>query len=324
MKRTLFMLAMIAGYSLSGLTQSFLSQTNTAANVNNLNNFRSVFGTLNFARASAARLSSDDDVYATSSRLTAVSDSSAPASSRSFSTLALQNFGFTIPVSATIQDITITLRRFRKGTAPVGDHSLSLMQRFSCDAGAPCTYGVFWTYQDSYAGKVYPEVETEYTFSQPGNGNNGGFNHNLAFEWTPAIVNHEFFGVRIDSYVPVGTGFAQIYYDLVQVTVEYVTSSASVLEQTRVLTAEWKQPVAYPNPFTTITTMQFTAAETGDAVVDLYNIVGVKVRNIFSGKVEQGQVYTVTAGGSLIAKGVYIYRIRNGKYAFAGKLLKVE
>ena len=38
---------------------------------------------------------------------------------------------------------------------------------------------------------------------------------------TPAIVNHQYFGVRIDSYPPSGKGSVAINYDLVEVTVQY-------------------------------------------------------------------------------------------------------
>ena len=65
------------------------------------------------------------------------------------------------------------------------------------------------------------EKETEYVFAQSGNGNNGGFNHDLSYEWTPAIVNHQYFGVRIDSYPLSGKGSVVINYDLVEVTVQY-------------------------------------------------------------------------------------------------------
>jgi hypothetical protein len=58
-------------------------------------------------------------------------------------------------------------------------------------------------------------------FSQSGSGNNGGFYHNQAYQWTPAIVNHQYFGVRIDSYPPSGGGSVVVNYDLVDITVEY-------------------------------------------------------------------------------------------------------
>ena len=85
-----------------------------------------------------------------------------------------------------------------------------VLAELSLDAGA------------DYAGKLYPATETAYTFSQAGSGTNGGFYHDQVYQWTPAIVNHQYFGVRIDNYPPVGKGSVQICYDLIEVTVEYV------------------------------------------------------------------------------------------------------
>jgi hypothetical protein len=219
MKKELSILVVLAVSCLAALAQ--LSQTRTATYLNNLNNFRQVYGDLGYPKARAQDVAVDDGVYANTSKLTAKKDSTGVIGSNSTSSLALQGFGFTIPDDATIQNIAVRVKRFKTGSAPVGDHTLSLMQRYNCDAGTPCRYGVFWTYQDTYAGQFYPGTETEYVFSQSGAGDNGGFLHNQGYQWTPALVNHTFFGVRIDNYVPVGRGSVVIYYDVVEVTVEY-------------------------------------------------------------------------------------------------------
>jgi hypothetical protein len=194
------------------LLQTGLTQTRTATYLNNLNNFQDVFGDQGYPRPKPENVSADDGKYASTSKLTANGSWS--------SILALQGFGFTIPDNATIESIAIRVRRFKSGKPEVGDYSLSLMQRFQCGLG-PCTYGVFWTNLDDYPGKMYPSTETEYVFYQIGSGNNGGHNHDQVYQWTPAIVNHQYFGVRIASYTPSGKGAVVINYDLVEVTVEY-------------------------------------------------------------------------------------------------------
>jgi hypothetical protein len=85
-----------------------------------------------------------------------------------------------------------------------------------------------------------------------------------------------------------------------------------------------KEPIIYPNPFTTKANIQFTASESGRAIVELYNIAGTKIRTLFSGNVEQGQVYTVAAGDALLPRGVYIYTISNGKQKHTGRMIKLE
>jgi hypothetical protein len=219
MKKELFLLLTFAASCLAGLAQ--LSQTRTATYLNNLNDFRQFYGNQNYPKALAQHVSADDGVYAYTSKLPAKSDSTSSFTFNSVSSLSLQGFGFTIPDDATIQNITIRIKRFKSGNPSIGDLTLSLMQRYACGAGTPCTYGVFWTYRDTYAGNIYPDTETEYVFSQSGAGNNGNFLHNEAYQWTPAIVNHTYFGVRIDNYIPIGRGSVTVYYDLVEVTVEY-------------------------------------------------------------------------------------------------------
>jgi hypothetical protein len=327
MRKYLFLLVMLLAYCLSGFAQS---QTKTATYLNNLNQFQQVYGNQNYPRARPQDVAVDDNIYTCSSKLVAVKDSTTPYHSNSVSLLALQGFGFTIPDDATIENIVVKVRRFKKGRPPVGDAILSVMQRFeSGGPGAPSLYGVMWTYMDDeeleYPGRIYPASETEYLFSQSGSGNNGGFNHNQAYQWTPAIVNQITFGVRIDNYPPIGKGTVQVCYDLVEVTVAYSQPAtkagrSSVAAEAKPL----KAAIIYPNPFTTKTNIQFTAAESGSAVVELYNITGVKIRTLFSANVIQGQTYNVAAGDAKLPTGVYVYMIRNGKQKHTGRIIKLE
>lgn len=319
-KNLLGLLLLVASYS--GFTQAS-SQVKTATYLNNLNNFRQVFGDQNYPRARAADVAADDNQYAATNKLVSIKDSASSFTSGSVSSLALQGFGFNIPEEATIENISVRVKRFAKGKATVGDHILSLMQRYDCSAGTPCRYGTFWTFHDDYAGKIYPATETEYNFSQSGSGNNGGVNHDQDYLWTPAMVNHTYFGVRIDNYPPVGRGTVVIYYDLVEVTVEYsLPAVARKIAATVALRPE-QEPVVYPNPFTGKASIQFTAAETGKAVIELYDLTGARVQVIYR-EVTEGLQYRVVVGDVALAKGTYIYFINNGRYARSGRMVKLE
>ena len=109
----------------SGFTQTS-TQTRTATFLNNLNNFQQVFGDQGYPGASAGDVAADDGVYAHTNKLTAAKDSAGPFRSGSFSSLALQGFGFTIPDDATIENISIRLRRFKTGSPSVGGSLLFL------------------------------------------------------------------------------------------------------------------------------------------------------------------------------------------------------
>ena len=187
-----------------------LTQTRTPGFLNNLNNWQDYY--LNaYPEALASDVAADDDKFAHSYKL---------SSGNWYASLSLQGFGFTIPDTATIRKITLTVRRFKEGEATIGDYFLTLMQQYNCDNGV-CRYGVEWTDKDTYSGKTYPDTETEYVFSQSGSGDNGGYNHDQKYMWTPASINYLRFGVRVDVGAPIGQGDVTVFYDLVELTVEY-------------------------------------------------------------------------------------------------------
>ena len=327
--RKYLLLLVILSANLFGFAQT-TSETRTASYLNNPNQFQQVFGNQNYPNARPQDVAANDNIYTCSAKLTAVKDSASSSSSRSSSTLALQGFGFNIPLDATIENIEVKVRRFKKGTPSVGDQILSVMQRFqSGGPGTPSMYGIMWTYADDeeldYPGRIYPATETEYLFSQSGSGNNGGFNHNQVYQWTPAMVNAITFGVRISNYKPIGKGSVQVCYDMVTVTVEYSQHATKAGRSSVAAEVKpFKEPIIYPNPFTTKANIQFTASESGRAVVELYNIAGTKIRTLFSANVVQGEVYNASFGDALLPGGVYVYTISNGKQKHTGRMIKLE
>jgi len=306
-KKNLFLLAMLSVYYISGDAQSF-SQTRTA---NQFNNINEAYLDL-WARKGTAYVSADDGSYAYSKTLT---------SNRGFLLLVLQDFGFNIPTDATIDNITVTARRFKNGKGSIKDYFATLVTNSNISTHDP--YGVRWTDPTNY-----PDIETQVQYSQLGTGTNGGGQANQSYQWTPAMINHPRFGARIDTYKP--SGSVIVYYDLVTITVAYTSSSLispSVKYNQELNVAEakaLKQPTVYPNPFTAKSTIQFTAAETGNAVVQLYNISGEKIQTLFSGNVVKGQQYNVIAGPAQLAKGNYLFMISNGKQEYTGRIIKVE
>ena len=217
--RKYLLLLVILSASLFGFAQTS-SQTRTATFLNNLNNFQQVYGTQNYARTGAGVVQADDNIYAYTKKLSAASRTRKIGISSS--SLSLQGFGFTIPGNAIIENIAVKVRRFKKGGPAIKDNYVSVMQSYS---GSPTNgvsnYGFMWRNGDVYPGNYYPTIEGEYIFSQNGSGNNGGYNHNQAYQWTPAMINLPYFGLRIDVYPPEGRGSVVVYYDLVEITVEY-------------------------------------------------------------------------------------------------------
>jgi hypothetical protein len=67
---------------------------------------------------------------------------------------------------------------------------------------------------------------------------------------------------------------------------------------------------AYPNPFSTESTIAFSTPHDGQTTVEVYNAVsGVKEATIFNDNTKAGQDYSCKLSGAQLASGVYCYKI---------------
>src|SRR4030095_11995966 len=98
MRKYPFLLVLLSATNFFAFTQTS-PQTKTATFLNNLNNFRQVFGNQGYPKAKAGDVAADDGVYAYTNKLRASTRTRKNDSSSS--SLALQGFGFTIPDEAT-------------------------------------------------------------------------------------------------------------------------------------------------------------------------------------------------------------------------------
>jgi hypothetical protein len=94
------------------------------------------------------------------------------------------------------------------------------------------------------------------------------------------------------------------------------------------------RPVSYalgqnfPNPFNPATTIRYALAKTGDVTLEIYNMLGQKVRTLFSGTRATGEYEAQWDGtadnGSHVASGVYFYRLRSGEFNAVRKLVMIR
>ena len=179
---------------------SVISQTRTA---NLFNNFGGSVLLL-WAQGDAQSVSADDGSYAYSKKL---------SPGRGTLQLQLHDFRFDIPAGATIESITVTARRFKNGNGSIKDHVAYLIKRHSLNPTSFGYYGVVW-----FNAEYYPNAEAPASYFQSGSGNNGGPG-DQAYTWTAEMINDVAFGVRIYTLPP--TGSVRVYYDLVDITVQY-------------------------------------------------------------------------------------------------------
>ena len=90
--------------------------------------------------------------------------------------------------------------------------------------------------------------------------------------------------------------------------------SAGVNDDNDNLPIEFELSQNYPNPFNPSTTIEFYTASDGQASIEVYNIVGQKVKTILDEQVTSGTISVEWDGsdnsGDGVASGIYFYRLK--------------
>jgi hypothetical protein len=76
-----------------------------------------------------------------------------------------------------------------------------------------------------------------------------------------------------------------------------------------------------PNPTNGQTMFLFTTMETAKTTLELYDMAGKKVTDIFIGQLDEGETYSVDYNAESLATGFYLYRLTNGTTVEQGKLI---
>jgi hypothetical protein len=81
----------------------------------------------------------------------------------------------------------------------------------------------------------------------------------------------------------------------------------------------------YPNPFNPSTTIRFSLPREVPVTLEIYNVLGVKVRTLSDGRVMSAAFHTVVwdgrdEAGAVASTGVYLYRIQAGQFVAARKM----
>ncbi|MBI9031751.1 T9SS type A sorting domain-containing protein [bacterium] len=84
----------------------------------------------------------------------------------------------------------------------------------------------------------------------------------------------------------------------------------------------------YPNPFNPETTISFITKEAGDVFLDIYNIKGQKVKSLVNEFKEAGNHQVVWNGkdnnNHNVVSGIYLYKIRSGKFSSTRKMILMK
>lgn len=79
----------------------------------------------------------------------------------------------------------------------------------------------------------------------------------------------------------------------------------------------------YPNPFNLTTTIRYELPQNGVVTIDIYDILGQKVRTILN-KFQKADRYEIQFNAISLASGVYIYRIKVNEFITSKKMLLLK
>ncbi|MEX0746552.1 MAG: T9SS type A sorting domain-containing protein [Rhodothermales bacterium] len=74
---------------------------------------------------------------------------------------------------------------------------------------------------------------------------------------------------------------------------------------------------AYPNPFNPSTSFSLTVKERQEVTVEVFNLLGNRVKRLFEGTMESGETRTFTFNADDLPSGIYLYRARGEKFTAA-------
>jgi hypothetical protein len=85
----------------------------------------------------------------------------------------------------------------------------------------------------------------------------------------------------------------------------------------------------YPNPFNPSTSIKFGLLVQSPVTMEIYNILGVKVRTLLRGEVMSAGIHQMEwngkdDAGSAVTSGVYLYRINAGTFQVTKKMMMLK
>lgn len=84
----------------------------------------------------------------------------------------------------------------------------------------------------------------------------------------------------------------------------------------------------YPNPFNPETNISFNVRENGNVNIDIYNLKGQKVKSLVNDRYTSGKYSVVWNGkndnNKQVSSGIYLYKMRNGKFSSTKKMILMK
>ena len=118
----------------------------------------------------------------------------------------------------------------------------------------------------------------------------------------------------------------RLEYAALNVDFEYPVGADA--HETDITSASLINSTNYPNPFNPTTTIKYNVPENGNVTVEVYNVLGQKVRTLVNTTQRAGENSIVWDGtnnnGDIVASGVYMYKIKNGRHTSTKKMILMK
>jgi hypothetical protein len=123
------------------------------------------------------------------------------------------------------------------------------------------------------------------------------------------------------SFVDEKAANGTLYYRLKQVDFDGTTAYSNTVEVSNEIVTGFQLKQNYPNPFNPSTTIKFSVDQVGIATLNVYNVTGELVAQLFNNNAEPGTLYSVNFDGSNLTSGVYFARLTQGNTSQNIKLI---
>ena len=84
----------------------------------------------------------------------------------------------------------------------------------------------------------------------------------------------------------------------------------------------------YPNPFNPSTTIEYAVPQSGNVTIDIYNLVGQRIKTLVDDAFSAGRYKTVWDGkdnaGVNVSSGIYFYSISSGNVSIVKKMVLIK
>ena len=81
---------------------------------------------------------------------------------------------------------------------------------------------------------------------------------------------------------------------------------------------------AYPNPFSSQTTIEFVASEDLTGSLELYTVTGVKLAVLYTGEIKAGQKYSFAYNADALASGMYFAKLTTNNGTAVQNIVKIH